>query len=157
VNAYGVGGHVPRVRLNIYLNRTPCGAPLGDPPGAPYNVFPRFRFDGRPRDCATKLRNFAENSNFELNIKVSMYSYCGNADDLSYLMTSKYCTVEAFTEEDDRNLTRYLGFPAPENWELAQDMIIYRNLWTLHLLHECWCSKYDYINCYSMQISKLLI
>jgi len=115
-----------RQKLDMYFKYAPCGS------------------EGRrQRDCATELRDFAENNNFELNIKAAA-PYQDNEEELSYLMTSQYCTVEAFTEQDYRNLATYLGFPLSENWEYTPDMIE-RDYMTWVLLHELHCSKYDLI------------
>jgi len=85
-----------RVRLDVYLTFAPCGAPC-----SPTHL--------KGKNCATALRTFAEDYNFELNIKAAA-PYENNKKELCELMTSRYCTVEAFTEEDYRNLAGCLGF-----------------------------------------------
>jgi len=88
-----------RKKLDMYLTYAPCGTE-----------------GGSPKDCATRLINFAQKNNFELNIKVAR-PYYGNRRQLRELMADLHCTVEAFTDEDYRNLAEYLGFPLQENWE----------------------------------------
>jgi len=76
-----------RIELDIYLTLAPCGA--------------------QEINCARQLRDFAEDYNFKLNIKVALF-YQNNEEELHYLMASRYCTVEAFTEDDSRNLALYI-------------------------------------------------
>jgi len=78
------------VKLDIYLTYAPCGV-LG-------------------MDCARQLKVFAEEYNFELNIKAA-WPYYENQTELSLLMTSPICTVEAFKKDDYKNLAGYLGLP----------------------------------------------
>jgi len=57
-------------------------------------------------DCHSELVDFSKNYNFYLNIKVAQ-SY--NEHELSYLINKpESCTVEAFTEDDYRDLARHL-------------------------------------------------
>jgi len=88
-------------KLNIYLTFAPCGA--------------------QEMNCARALRKFAKDYNFKLNIK-AVRAYHENEEDLCQLMTSKYCTVEAFTEQDYRNLAGYLDVTLEENWKHTPDM-----------------------------------
>jgi len=88
-----------RVKLDMYLTYAPCGA--------------------RGKSCAKQLRDFAEDYKFDLNIKAAA-PYYQNIDELCYLMTSKYCTVEAFTEQDYIDLAQYLGIE--EVWGYAPKM-----------------------------------
>jgi len=67
-----LGTNMERVKLDIYLTLAPCGA--------------------QEINCAKQLGNFAEEYNFELNIKAAA-PYQNNEEELSYLMTSQYCTV----------------------------------------------------------------
>jgi len=83
------------VKLDMYLTYAPCGASR--------------------MDCARQLKVFAEEYNFELNIKAA-WPYYENLTELSLLMTSRICTVRSFTGDDYRNLAEYLGFKVPENW-----------------------------------------
>ncbi|KAF6036892.1 hypothetical protein EB796_004802 [Bugula neritina] len=85
-----------RIQLDIYLTLAPCGA--------------------QEINCAKQLRDFAEDYNFELNIKVAA-PYQNNEKELSDLMASEYCTVEAFTYDDYRKLAGYLGI---QDWVPTQ-------------------------------------
>jgi len=78
----------PLKKIDMYFTLAPCGA--------------------QEMDCAQQLRDFAQDCNFELNIKVAA-PYQKNKEKLSYLMTSEYCTVRAFTEKDYKKLAGYLG------------------------------------------------
>jgi len=89
-----------------------------------------------------QLRDFAVECNLELNIK-AVGSYYGNEEDLNSLMTSEFCTVEAFTDEDHRHLAEYLGFP--DNWEYTQNMIDRDRKTRKKLTIIRWYSDYYYI------------
>jgi len=119
-----------RIQLDIYLTLAPCGA--------------------QEINCAKQLRYFAKDYNFELNIKAAA-PYQNNEEELSYLMTSQYCTVEAFTEEDYRNLAECLGFQ--DNWNPTQVMKE-KDEKIQHKLEQIQYSEYDYTKYYSMQILK---
>jgi len=119
-----------RIELDIYLTLAPCGA--------------------QEINCAKQLRDFAEEYNFELNIKAAA-PYHESEEELSYLMTSKYCTVEAFTVEDYRNLAGYLGFQ--DNWNHTQVMKE-KDEKMQHNLEQIQYSEFDYTKYYSMQILK---
>jgi len=99
MNAYREEGQ-EAIKLDIYLTFAPCGI--------------------QGHNCAEQLRDFAGEFKLELNIK-AVGPYYRNEEELNGLMTSEYCTVEAFTEEDHRHLAEYLGFP--DNWEYTQNMI----------------------------------
>jgi len=71
--------------------------------------------------CASNLRQFAEECNFELKIKVSELAV-RNDQDLQHLMLSQHCTVEAFKKQHYIDLAKYLKLPLPEDWELTQDI-----------------------------------
>jgi len=80
---------VSLVNLNIYLTFAPCGA--------------------QEKNCVRALKKFAEDYSFELNIK-AVRPYHENKKDLQSLTEFPiFCTVEAFTEDDYRDLARYLG------------------------------------------------
>jgi len=72
--------------------------------------------------CARDLRQFAEEYNFELKIKVTELAV-GNDEDLQHLMTSRNCTVEAFKKQHYIDLANYLGHPLLEGWEPTRAMI----------------------------------
>jgi len=111
-----------RIKLDIYLNLAPCGA--------------------QEMDCAKQLRDFAEDYNFELNIKVAAL-YQNNEEELCYLMTSEYCTVSSFTKDDYKHLTEYLSFL--KEWKYTQD-IIKRDEETQLKLTKIKYGEYDSIN-----------
>jgi len=117
-----------RIKLDIYTTFAPCGA--------------------QEINCARQLRDFAEDYNFKLNIKVAA-PYQNNEEELNYLMTSQYCTVKAFTEEDYRNLAGYLGI---KDWEPTPATTDIRDEQTRQTLQRIQCSKYDFLKCYSVQI-----
>jgi len=71
--------------------------------------------------CARNLRQFAEECNFELKVKVAELAV-RNDQDLQHLMTSRHCIVEAFKKQHDIYLAKDLKLPLPEDWELTQDM-----------------------------------
>jgi len=88
-------------KLNIYLTFEPCGA--------------------QEENCARALRKFAENYRLKLNIK-AVRPYHENEEDLCQLMTSQYCTVEAFTEQDYTHLSGHLDVTLEKNWKRSPDM-----------------------------------
>jgi len=58
-------------------------------------------------NCHLELIDFAKDYNFYLNVKVAWHS--DYKDELGYLIKkSENCTVEAFTEDDYKDLARYL-------------------------------------------------
>jgi len=125
MNAYETDEHrarSERVKLDMYITFAPCGV--------------------QGMDCATKLRAFAEEYNFKLNIKAAA-PYYRNQKELCSLMTSEFCTVEAFTKEDYRHLSKYLGFP--NNWEYKQNMIDRDRKTRKKLTIIQWYSEYYYI------------
>jgi len=89
-------------KVQLYLTLAPCGA--------------------QEKNCAKQLTDFAEAYNFELNIKVAAL-HQNNEEDLRYLMTSEYCTVEAFRKKDYRDLAKHLGFEMSGDWVPLQATI----------------------------------
>jgi len=136
MNTYRSEGYVPkydRVKLDMYLTYAPSGAPRGIP-------------EERAHDCARQLRAFADEFNFQLNIKVAA-PYIENEEDLCYLMTSQFCSVEAFTMEDYKNLAKHLdthGDARPTRAAKTRDEETQRKL------KEIRYSKYDYKTNYSI-------
>jgi len=58
-------------------------------------------------NCYLELIDFAKDYNFYLNVKVAWHSDYKN--ELNYLIKkSENCTVEAFTEDDYKDLARHL-------------------------------------------------
>jgi len=115
-----------RVKLDVYITFAPCGT------------------EGQKgKDCATKLREFAENNNFELNVKAAG-PYIGNETELGELMASPYCTVEAFRKKDYIDLAKYLRFPLPRGWDRTPAMID-RDHDTWGKLKKIQNGEYDYI------------
>jgi len=123
-------GYVPgneREKLDMYLTYAPCGTG-----------------GGSPKNCATKLIDFAEKNNFKLDIKAAR-PYYENEKLLGTLMAYPYCTVEAFRKKDYIDLARYLGFPRPKNWERIPDLES-RDTKTRRDLREIQRGEYDLIN-----------
>lgn len=95
MEVYGEKGNIAgnkRVKLDVYLTYAPCGIK-----------------GKRSNNCATKLIAFAGKNNFELNIKTAR-PRIGNGRELSELMASPYCTVEAFRKKGLHRFSRVLGF-----------------------------------------------
>jgi len=121
-------------QLDMYFTFAPCGT--------------------QERNCAWELRAFAEEYNLYLNIKAAA-PYNQNDKELCYLMTSQYCTVEAFTRDDYKVLTGYLNWK--EEWKITR-ATINRDEETGRKLKEIRYSKYEYKTNYSILnwlISKL--
>jgi len=109
-------------KIDMYFTLAPCGA--------------------QEMNCAQQLRDFAQDCNFELNIKVAA-PYQNNKEKLSYLMTSKYCTVRAFTEKDYGKLAGYLGITDCSRQTQAMKK---RDDETQIKLKQIQYSKYDHID-----------
>ncbi|KAF6031024.1 hypothetical protein EB796_010653 [Bugula neritina] len=116
-----------REKLDMYLTYAPCGT------------------GGRsPRVCATRLIDFAENNNFDLNIKAAR-PYYENERQLGALMAYPYCTVEAFRKKDYIDLAEYLGRPLSVDWERIPDLEE-RDEWTRNALRKVQRGEYDLLN-----------
>jgi len=76
------------VTLDMYLSFAPCGAPCAENKGG--------------KNCVAKLKEFAEEYSFELNIKAAG-DYDANEEELSGLMISSQRRT-TFTEEDYKKL-----------------------------------------------------
>jgi len=89
-----------REKLDMYITLAPCGS--------------------KGMNCATELRDFAEDYNFHLNIKAAG-PYYQNEEELQHLIASRHCSVKAFTRKDYRKLAEYLHTPLPDTWERSPE------------------------------------
>jgi len=100
--------------------------------------------DAQRMNCARQLRTFAEDFNFQLNIKAVGLNY-PNEEQLQQLMASLHCSVEAITEKDYRNLAGHLNVELKKSWEHTSDMKK-RDKETKQKLKKVQYREYDYTN-----------